>query len=282
MSAISGSSSHPADIQAAFAEDGWTDAELMAYIDSIVREPDPMAHIRPLWSAILTPTLPKDEHKDPKFYEVLAWYLDKTTSQAGDGMFTLAEVQEQLVAHGQKYLSMSMQPDQQVARLQSWKFVQKLRLLEGEIRQREARGEGAFYPYRAREMTSIDGAEEWNAANTIDTRAEFNDRVIARSYDRPVLVKYGLTFCAHCLLLEQMGSVPALGKKYESDLDVVKLWWNPHDPELAEVTAVAGEQGVTSSPFFCLYEDGKIVKSGYGFPDERGEGMEDFLAGYVN
>ena len=75
MSAISGSSSHiptdphatdpvdatpaaatpldtPSDIEAAFAEDGWTDAELMAYIDSITRQPDPMEHIRPLWAAM--------------------------------------------------------------------------------------------------------------------------------------------------------------------------------------------------------------------------------------
>jgi thioredoxin-like negative regulator of GroEL len=130
-------------------------------------------------------------------------------------------------------------------------------------------------------MTQIDGADAWNAANTIDTRAEFDDRVITASYDRPVLVKYGLTYCAHCLLLEQMGSVPALADRYKDDLDVVKLWWNPSDPQMAEITRVAQEQGVTSSPYFMLYEDGQIVKHGYGFPDETGDGMQDFLEGYV-
>ena len=105
--------------------------------------------------------------------------------------------------------------------------------------------------------------------------------MIEASHDKPVLVKFGLTYCAHCLLLEQMGSVPAVAEKYGDAMDVYKLWWNPHDEAMAEITAVAGEQGVTSSPLFILYKDGEIVKSGYGFPDEKGEGLEDFLAGHI-
>ena len=77
-------------------------------------------------------------------------------------------------------------------------------------------------------------------------------------------------------------AVERLAKKYEGDLFVKKLWWNPHDPQMEEITRVAGEQGVTSSPFFILYENGEIVKSGYGFPDEKGEGMEDFLKGVLS
>ena len=128
---------------------------------------------------------------------------------------------------------------------------------------------------------TIDGADAWNATHTLESRAAFNKEVLEASYEQPVLVKFGLTYCAHCLLLEQLGSVPALAKKYEDEISVKKLWWNPHDPNMEEITRVAGEQGVTSSPYFILYENGEVAKSGYGFPDEQGEGMEDFHAGYI-
>ena len=267
-------------LHAAFAEDGWTDAELTAYLDAILAQPDPQAHVESLWNAILDPQLPHEEHSDPKFYEVLAWYLDKSSSGPGDGRFGLQEAQQQLVTHGQRYLATAQQQGQDVARLQSWKFVQKLRLLEAEIAKRAQAGLGAYYPYSAHQMAQID-AEGWNAANTIHTRAEFDARVIAGSAQRPVLVKFGLTYCAHCLLLEQLGSVPAVAARYDGQIDVVKLWWNPHDSAMADITAVAVEQGVSSSPWFILYDGGGAVRSGYGFPDETGAGLEELLAGYV-
>ena len=269
------------DIHDEFATDGWTDAELKTYINRILEQSEPREHLSPLWAAVLNPKMPDEEHQDQKFYEVLSWYIDKSTSGPGDGRLSLREVEEQLAVYGQKYLATSQDPEQQVSRLQNWKFIQKLRLLQKEIQTRVAQGEGPYYPYSPRDMMTIDGAEAWNAEHTLNTRADFNKDVLEASYTRPVLVKYGLTYCAHCLLLEQLGSVPALAKKYEEDLDVKKLWWNPHDPQMAEITRVAGEQGVTSSPYFILYKDGEAVKNGYGFPDETGAGLEDFLSGHV-
>ncbi|MBL90410.1 MAG: hypothetical protein CMH56_01170 [Myxococcales bacterium] len=269
------------DIHDEFATDGWTDEELKTYIDHVVSAPEPREHLSPLWAAVLNPKMPDEEHQDQKFFEVLSWYIDKSTSGRGDGQLSLREVEEQLAVYGQRYLSTSQDPEQQISRLQNWKFIQKLRLLQKEIHSRMARGEGAHYPYSPRDMMTIDGAEAWNAANTIESRAAFNKDVLEASFHKPVLVKYGLTYCAHCLLLEQLGSVPALAKKYADELTVKKLWWNPHDPNMEEITRLAGEEGVTSSPYFILYENGEVAKSGYGFPDEQGSGMEDFLEGFV-
>ena len=50
------------------------------------------------------------------------------------------------------------------------------------------------------------------------------------------------------------------------------------EAELAELNQIANEEGVTSSPIFILYKDGKQIKKGYAFPDEHGEGIEDFIA----
>ena len=261
----------------AYSEDGFDDGELRHLITGIVNTQDYRPYLRPLWSAVLSPSMPNHDDKDPKFLEVLSWYVDKSTSGRGDGRLSLDEIQEQLGKYGQQYLQLSMDPEQGVARMQAWKFIQKLRILESAINDRVAQGEGPYYPYSARDMMAIDKNTPFNATNTLESRADFNQKVIEASYDKPVLVKFGLTYCAHCLLLEQLGSVPAVAEKYEDQMDVFKLWWNPQDPAYAELNALASENGVRSSPIFILYKDGEIVKHGYGFPDENGEGLEDFL-----
>ena len=52
--------------------------------------------------------------------------------------------------------------------------------------------------------------------------------------------------------------------------------------DIENIADVAHEHGVTSSPYFSLYENGRVVSEGYAFPDENGGGMEDFLDGYVD
>ena len=264
-----------------FSKDGWNDGELKQYISGVIDTGDVQPHLNGIWNAVLSPSLPHEPHSDPKFFEVLAWYIDKSTTQRGDGKLTLDDVQESLNKYGNQYLQLSQDPSQTVARLQAWKFVQKLRLLEREIEVRVAAGQGAYYPYSAREMMEIDGSTDFNRENTLQNRASFDEKVIEASYDKPVLVKFGLTYCAHCLLLEQLGSVPAVAEKYEDQMDVFKIWWNPHDADYADLNQIAREQGVTSSPIFILFKDGEAVKSGYGFPDEQGNGLEGFLEGQL-
>ena len=261
----------------AWAKDGWTDGELKNYVSDIIATGDVQPHLNRLWNAVLTPSMPAHAERDEKFFEVLAWYIDKSTSGAGDGKLTMTEVQESLNKYGQQYLGLSGQSGQDVQRIQSWKFIQKLRILEKEITARAERGEGAYYPYSPRAMMTIDSNTDFNRENTIRTRADFEARVKEASYTKPVLVKFGLTYCAHCLLLEQLGSVPAVAERYADEMDVYKLWWNPHDADYSDLNTIAGEEGVTSSPIFILYQDGEIVKKGYAFPDENGGGVEDFV-----
>jgi len=275
----------PASLNAIYTEysrDGWTDSELRSYISEVVQTPDVQPYLKPLWNAVMNPAMPGEAHSDPKFFEVLAWYIDKSTTARGDGKLTLQDVEESLNKYGQQYLQLSQDPTQSVSRLQAWKFVQKLRILEKEINTRSEAGLGAYYPYSPRDMMEIDANSTFNRENTIRSRAAFDEKIIEASYDKPVLVKFGLTYCAHCLLLEQLGSVPAVAEKYSDSMDVFKLWWNPHDTEYAQLNQIAGEQNVTSSPLFILFKDGAAVKSGYAFPDEKGEGMEEFLAGHLD
>lgn len=261
---------------------GWTDDELMTFITAADRRGVLNDYGTQIINAVADPHAPADSHAGARFFEALAWYNDATVIQSRDGRFTRADLRTSQNAAVQKYLQIALRsPDDVNGRIQAWKGVQKLKLLEREIDRRAANGQGAFYPYRPRAMMTVDPNSPWNRANTVDSRAEFEQRVIRGSYDKPVLVKYGLPYCMHCLLLEQLGSVPAVADKYGSDLDVVKLWWNPNDPQMREITQVAQEQGVTSSPFFIVYENGQPVRSGYAFPDENGNGLEELLRGVV-
>ncbi|MBT6176513.1 MAG: thioredoxin family protein [Deltaproteobacteria bacterium] len=270
------------DMWNAFRTDGFDDAEVNKLIRGAINTGDVSPYGNAIMHAVVTPTMPEKYLDQSKFLEVLAWYIDKSSPGGGngDGKLQLPEVEAAIDKYRQQYLSQSTDPAQANSRMQSWKFIQKLRIIEKSIENRAAAGGEAFYPYDARAMMTINSTE-FNANHTVDSRAEFNETVIKASYEKPVLVKYGLTYCAHCMLLEQLGSVPAVADKYGDAMDVKKLWWNPHDTAYNELNEIAGENKVTSSPMFILYKDGEIVKSGYGFPDETGAGLEDFLKGHI-
>ena len=130
-------------------------------------------------------------------------------------------------------------------------------------------------------MMQVNYNNEWNEAHTIKSAAEFDRKVRQASFEKPVLVKYGLTYCMHCLLLEQFDSVRAVADKYGDDLDVHSVWWNPNDPAMAEISNLTINEGVNSSPYFMVYKDGEVVRKGDAFPDGQGQGLEDLLKGIV-
>lgn len=262
-------------LHAHLAEDGWTDAELMTFIVAAHEAGELDRHVSAVYAAVLDPAF-TEEDPGARFFEALAWYVDSTAGDR-DGRLTTIELAGSLQQHARKYLGLVGDPAAASARLQAWKMVQKLRMLQLRL---EASGADA-HPYRPMAMRTIDPTDPWNAANTIDSAAEFQARVIEASHDRPVLVKFGLPYCTHCLLLEQLGSVPAVATRYSGSIHVRKLWWNPNDPAMAEITAVARSQGVTSSPWFIVYVDGAAVRSAYAFPDETGAGVEPLLEGII-
>jgi hypothetical protein len=256
---------------------GWTDDELVEFLGEAQSQGRVAEFSDRIWEAIMNPEANPGSHTGDSFYEALAWYTDKTIVGSQDERITLDEIRAAKGKKAQEWSSLFGSTQGADSRRQTWKFIQKLTLLENHIL---ASGADHF-SYDAAAMGSVNHDSAWNAANTISTRADFQRDVIDASYHRPVLVKFGLTYCVHCLLLEQLDSVRAVADRYSGEIDVKKVWWNPHDADLQEATGLAQDAGVTSSPFFIVYEDGQAARSGYAFPDEDGGGMEDLFSGIV-
>ena len=227
--------------------------------------------------AAQNPHAPAASHAGNKFLEALSWYNDITIGN-NDGKFTLQEQRIAFEKQLETYLNSLVQQHSATQRMSAWKMLQKLKILENVIR----KSQKTYYAYRAKQLSQISYDNEWNRNNTIKSRKDFYQKVIRGSWRRPVLVKFGLTYCVHCLLMENLGSVPAVAKKYSNQIDVFKLWWNPNDPQnFVELNTIASEEGITSSPIFNLYINGKLVKSEYAFPDEDGSGLEEYLNGFI-
>lgn len=268
-----------------YSEDGFTDSELvklseMIHFDVNYGYEGYEFYLRELRDALASPFVPEDYHAGDSFLAALAWYSDTAKAVSGDGSFTLDELEYVFDQYSTEYImallsghTPNSEPVSAGERIKMWKMLQKLTILKMEM----ANAELDAYPYSPREMKQIDFNDPWNAQHTITDAKDFQTRVIQASYERPVLVKFGLTYCIHCLLLENLGSVPMVAKKYADHADVYKLWWNPKNSEYDELNGVAYSQGVSSSPWFILYENGEIVKSAYAFPDENGDGMEEFF-----
>ena len=273
-----------------YLEDGFTNEELIGLYEFILDEYGnrmeelPDLYVHTLIFAVSTPAVPLEDHTGRRFFEALAWYKDSIEGNR-DGVFTRAELEQSYNQEIMKYIKSLYEGAYKgagaVDHRQNWKMIQKLKLLDLKIVSLIHLGEFTVgYPYAPKEMAEI-SQEGWNAQNTIQSTKDFKERVILSSYQKPVLVKFGLTDCIHCLLLEQIGAVPAVAAKYEEQVDVYKLWWNPRDASKQELNVLASQEGVTSSPYFILYINGKAVKEGYAFPDEKGEGMEDFFADFI-
>lgn len=216
-------------------------------------------------------------HAGSKFLEALSWYNDITLGNK-DGKFSLSELRNAFEGQLEKYLISLFQEHSPSQRMSNWKMLQKLEILRKVIKQNGRN----YYSYNTNKLSKISHNNDWNRKNTITSISDFNKRVINGSWNRPVLVKFGLTYCVHCLLMEHLGSVPAVSRKYEGKMDVYKLWWNPNDSQrFYELNYIASQEGITSSPTFNLYIDGKLVKSEYAFPDEDGSGLEDYLGGFI-
>jgi hypothetical protein len=260
-----------------YADAGWNDERLSSFMQKADAQGELVNYIDQIKQAVLSPKLGANAHTGDRFFEAVAWYTDKTVVRSGDGALTLGELRAAMDQKANEYLSMVGSPERADQRMQTWKNVEKLALLEREIL---SKGNTA-YAYDPAKMMKVNYNNEWNAAHTIKSAAEFDAKVRQASFEKPVLVKYGLTYCMHCLLLEQLDSVRAVADKYGDDLDVHKVWWNPNDPAMAEISDLTVNEGVSSSPYFMVYKDGEVVRQGYGFPDEKGQGLEELLDGVV-
>ena len=236
-----------------YSSEGFTDKELVTMYKELIKTPNANRYVKSFIQAVSNPYAPTNSHTGAKFFKALSWYND-TTKGNRDGLFTIRELNQVIKKEVNTYCSHLQNNSKEEDRIGSWKMIQKLKLLEREIKSFGHRG----YRYQPRAMFEINHENPWNAAHTLYNKDEFQRRVIEASFTKPVLVKFGLTYCVHCLLLENLGSVPAVEKKYRDSIDVYKVWWNPKGQDYTELNQIAKDQGVTSSPFFILYKNGRV------------------------
>jgi hypothetical protein len=260
-----------ATVAAAGEEKRWTDAELVsAYADLVARGE--------LRAAIRRPARPS-EPPQPAFLEALAWFAALTPEAAGT--LSLAELDAFLDGQAALYgellrAKVADGEENDYARTRTWKVIQKLMLLRDEMTRP---AHGGRYPFRA--LPRASGADDpWDRAHTLRSPEEFAERVCAGSRERAVLVKFGNTNCTQCMLFELTGAVKEYADRAAArePVEVYKVWFGLRpddsfagrirDPERLDELAKA--EGVSSSPTFIAYRDGRRYPCGDAFPDPTG------------
>lgn len=234
-----------------------------------------------LEAAIKSPTMPADPPQ-AAFLDGLAWYAAGMPS--GAGVLTRSSLDQFLAKQVQSYKSLievkvEGGADNDYPRTRTWKVIQKMTLLGREMDKPERQG---TYSYPALTRTAgIDPATDaWDGEHTLRTAEEFRQKVCDGSFKRPVLVKFGNTNCTQCMLFELLGSVKDLAESpaLKGKVDVYKVWFgfSPDDgfsgrmknpPRLDDL---AKGEGVTSSPTFAVYRNGRRYTCGDAFPDQSG------------
>jgi len=257
------------------AAETWTDDALVASYRSLVEAGT-------LDAAIRNPKRP-GEPPEAAFLEALAWYA--APSKGAAGKLDLEQLDGFMNGHVAAYRELletkverGVQND--YPRTRTWKLIQKLMLLRDEMTRPAHAGS---YPYPALPTATAE-SDPWEQAHTLDSEAEFTAKVCRASHERPVLVKYGNTNCTQCMLFELTGAIKAFAEDpAHAGVDVYKVWWG-YKPDAsftgrikdpARLDALVKAEGVTSSPTFVVYRDGRRYTCGGGFPD--GSGADEHL-----
>jgi len=249
----------------------WTDSELIDSYSQLVAQ-------GLLAEAVASPVLPSHPPQT-QFLDALAWYAAGTPEDPG--ILTIESLDDFL--HGQTLWYIELLgnkveegDDNDYARTRTWKVIQKLTMLREQMLDPARQGE---YPFPAIELAPP-GNDPWEQAHTLDSPEEFRHKVCGASHERPVLVKFGNTNCTQCMLFELIGSVKELAESptLKDTVDVYKVWWGlrpdqsfagkVRDP--ARLDALAKAEGVSSSPYFIVYRNGRRYPCGDAFPDASG------------
>jgi len=252
----------------------WTDDQLIASYNDLLASGG-------LEAAVRSPNPPKDPPQ-PRFFEALAWYAAGMPETAG--VLTTTRLDAQMSTYVHAYLGLikakvEVGEANDYARTRTWKVVQKFTLLRDEMAKPDRAGR---FPFPA--MKKADGApggDAWDKSHTLQSPAEFVDKICRASHERPVLVKFGNTNCTQCMLFEILGSVRTVAENpaLKGSIDVYKVWWGfPPDAGFAgrirdpqRLDDVVKAEGVKSSPTFMVYRDGRATMCGDAFPDEHGD-----------
>ncbi|HXU11120.1 MAG TPA: thioredoxin family protein [Candidatus Binatia bacterium] len=248
--------------------------------DELVKSYGELVSSGGLEAAIRTPALPKDPPQ-AAFLDALAWYAAGAPGKAGH--LTRKQLDEQInlgVDSYQVLLKAKAERGEEndYARTRTWKLIQKYTLLREEMSKPSRKGRYA-YPALRKEAGGAE-VDAWDREHTLKSPDEFVAKVCRASFERPVLVKYGNTNCTQCMLFEIIGSVKEIADNpaHKGAIDVYKVWFGfrpdegfagrIRDPERLE--ALAKAEGVSSSPTFIVYRNGRRYTCGDAFPDENG------------
>ena len=265
------------DMMKNYDKSGWSDGALVDLYHTFDGAQEKERQ-KGMQKAILNPKFP-DEGRPTQFFNTLASYFDKNN----DGHFTMAEVSKTLEGHADRYYELLREsqaaqgPQEELTsdfRVKTWKMMQKIALLKKELVSGKKK-EWSYKPVKADPASAA-----WDSEHTISTTDDFKKRVCDRSREKAVLVKFGSTQCADCMLLEYNQGIRATATKYEKDFDVIKVWWGPNVAK--EMDTLRQAEGVKSSPSFFIYKNKKRYACGFGFPDETGTGLEKCLQQNLN
>ena len=253
----------------------WSDDALVAAYHELTSSGD-------LEEAIRNPQRP-GEAPQAAFLDALAWYAADTPVRPG--VLTLAQLDsfiDSQVAFYTTYLEAKVEDgaNNDYTRTRTWKLIQKLALLRDEMLRPQSRG---TYAYSALpRATSAD--DPWERSHTVSSEQDFRAKVCEGSRKKPVLVKYGNTNCTQCMLFELAGTIREFAEAdgQRDAVDVFKVWWGlqPDDTFSGRIqnptllNELAKAEGVTSSPYFIVYRDGRRYPCGGGFPTPTGEDHE--------
>ncbi|HXE80285.1 MAG TPA: thioredoxin family protein [Vicinamibacterales bacterium] len=248
----------------------WTDDSLMAAYKELRTS-------GMLDAAIRNPTRPHEPPQDA-FLQALAWFAAGTPNASG--VLTLAELDRFIDGQAAFYrdlltAKMEKGASNDYSRTRTWKVIQKMMLLRDEMMRAPHNGKYAFTAL-TKATSAID---PWEQAHTLRSPEEFVEKV-CKVADRPVLVKYGNTNCTQCMLFELTGSIKSYADVAASrgPIDVYKVWFGMQpdgtfagrirDPK--RLNDLAKAEGVSSSPTFIVYRNGRRYPCGDAFPDASG------------
>ncbi len=262
----------PRELFQSLSAGGFNDDKLVQLANAMNAAGGLRAHTDLLQQAIQNPAFPAEGRPDA-FFTALSAYLDENR----DGTFSTAEADQAVRTYAARYAdllreSLAKGPSQNLAagyRVKTWKLLQKIVLLQHTMRERSL--PAWHYPLTTPEPPS----EPWDVAHTVADAADFQHRVCEASAKGPVVVKFGSTQCADCMLMEYTQGVRLAAEKGKDAFTLYKLWWGPNMPEANDRLRKA--EGVQSSPTFVVYRGGRRYSCGFAFLDESGAGLESCL-----
>jgi len=251
------------------ARAAWTDDALVKLYRELPR--DEAATSPRLLDAVRHLKLP-DEKRPKQFFDAIASYYDDNRGVP----FPAKKLDQAIEQTTRSYVSLlresqtaagQQQELASVLRVKTWKLLQKLELFSSEMKRQHL----SAWSYARFSLPPA--ADLWDKEHTIASAEGFKKAVCEGSKSKPVLVKFGSTQCADCMLMEYVQTVHTLAEKTKDSMDVYKVWWGPGSSK--ELDEIRQTEGVKSSPSFVLYRNGMRYPCGYQFPDDAGGGLEN-------